>query len=215
MKRYMTCVGVLLLAGVLVSCGGGGGDSSGDGGSAGTTNGGSPGNNGGVSTPGRFEESDVRVVTLSPGHWRPADSKFGWSGGTAVRSEVVGATVSFTFSGTSVTWIGARNEDAGIALVSVDGGPPKRVDLYARPQERRTPVITLHDLSPGQHTLTIQVTGEKNSAAPSTSPAVVVVDAFDVEAPIMSHLQDRDPDARYSGTWTSVDNIDHSANWSG
>src|ERR1044071_8201148 len=38
-----------------------------------------------AATPGRFEESDVRV-TLSPGDWIPADSKFGWSGGTAVRS---------------------------------------------------------------------------------------------------------------------------------
>src|SRR6185295_7381552 len=118
MKRYMTCVGVLLLAGMLVSCGGGGGGG-GDSPSAGTTTGGGPGNNGtppdnngtpptnggstppsdggstppsaGGSTPpssrpGRFEETDL-TVTLSPGHWKPADARYGWSGGTAVRSE--------------------------------------------------------------------------------------------------------------------------------
>jgi hypothetical protein len=253
----MTCVGVLLLAGMLVSCGGGGGG--GDSPSIpGTTTGGGPGNNttppdnngtppanggstppssggstppssGGStppsSRPGRFEETDL-TVTLSPGHWKAADARYGWSGGSAVRSEVQGATVSFTFIGTWVTWIGARNENSGVAMVSVDGGPAKRVDLYARPNEIRTPIITLHDLSPGQHVLTIQVTGEKNKNAPLTSPAVVVVDAFDVEAPIVSHFQDRHPAAVYTGTWAlankaayppqdRADPIDHSAFWSG
>ena len=109
----------------------------------------------------------------------------------------------------------------------MDGGPARRVDLFIRPQEMRTPVVTLHDLSPGQHTLTIRVTGERNEAAPATSDAVVVVDAFDVQAPIVSHLQDRDPGAKYSGTWAlspqdpyppadpTTDPIDHSASWSG
>jgi hypothetical protein len=232
MKRHITCVGVLLLAGVLVSCGGGGG---GDSPSPSTTTTGTPPNNGGnnggstVSKPGRFEETDA-TVTLSPGHWTPTDAKFGWSGGNAVRSTVAGATVSFQFSGKWVTWIGARNGDGGIAEVSVDGGPARRVDLFIRAQEMRTPVITLHDLSPGQHVLTIRVTGERNPDSTSTAAPVVVVDAFDVEAPILSHLQDRDSGAVYSGTWAisnqttynpptdptpATDPIDHSANWSG
>jgi hypothetical protein len=136
---------------------------------------------------------------------------------------VAGATASFQFSGTSVTWIGARSEDGGFALVSVDGGPARQVDLFVRPQEIRTPVVTLHDLSPGQHTLTIQVTG-----------GLVVVDAFDVEAPIVSHKQENDPDVVYTGTWIPPDltnadpcagnpdpacvsdpQEDHSGNWSG
>ena len=227
MKRYASCLGVLLLAGLLVSCGGGGGGGDSPSSPA-TANGGNGGNGGGgASRPGRFEESDVTTVSLSPGQWTPTDSRFGWSGGTAVRSTEAGATASFTFSGTWVTWIGARNEDSGIAEVSVDGGPARRVDLFSRPREMHTPVITLHDLSPGQHTLTIRVTGERNPASTSTALPDVVVDAFDVEAPIVSHLQDRDPGARYSGTWAlsaqapyppadpTTDPIDHSGNWSG
>jgi len=243
MKRCMGCVWVLLLAGTLVSCGGGGGDGGSPSGTAPaatqtptptptTTSTPTPTPTPTpAATPGRFEESDVRV-TLSPGDWIPADSKFGWSGGTAVRSTVTNATVQFTFSGRWVTWIGERNTDAGIAEVSVDGGPARRVDLFARPQEARTPIVTLHDLSPGQHTLTIRVTGEKNDQAAATSPAVVVVDAFDVEAPIVSHMQENDPAVVYSGTWTppnlsavpdpcvpdpsACDPFeDHSANWSG
>src|SRR5262249_30964464 len=154
MKRCLTyVVSVLLLVGLLVSCGGGGDSSDGSGG----------GNAGGgaVSNPGRFEETDPNV-TLSPGHWIPADSKFGWSGGAAVRTTVADATVMFTFTGKSVTWLGERNGDAGIAEVRVDGGPARRVDLFARVQEARTPIVTLHDLSPGQHTLTIRFTGDRN-----------------------------------------------------
>lgn len=198
MKRYITCVGVLLLAGMLASCGGGGGDSSGS--SSGATPTPTPTPTpvppNVPSTPGRFEETDARV-TLSPGHWTPTADEFGWSGGSAVRTTVTGATVSFQFSGKWVTWIGARSEAGGTAEVSVDGGPARQVDLFARPQEMHTPIVTLHDLSPGQHTLTIRVT--------STSPAVVVVDAFDVEAPIVSHKQENDPDVQYSGTWTPPD----------
>jgi len=246
MNRFMTCVGVLLLAGVAASCGGGGGG--GDSSSPSTTNTGTPPNNGGtppnntppnntppaVSKPGRFEETDA-TVTLSPGDWGATDAKFGWSGGAAVRSTVPNATVSFTFSGKWVTWIGARNEDGGFADVSVDGGPARRVDLFARPQEMRTPVVTLRDLSPGQHTLTIRVTGERNPASTSTEPPVVVVDAFDVEPQIVSHFQENDPAVQYSGTWIPPDltasgcgandptltgpecdpSEDHSANWSG
>jgi hypothetical protein len=192
-----------LFAGTLVSCGGGGGSDS--------PSGSGPGNNGGgsVSTPGRFEESDA-AVSLS-GAWTPTNSSFGWSGGTAMESTVAGATATFTFTGTSVRWIGARNREGGIALVSVDGGKAKRVDLFARPNETRTPIVTLDGLTPGRHTLTIQVTDEKNAEAPSNSPGVVVVDAFDVDAPIVSHLQETDPDLAYSGTWSQ----DDSAAWSG
>src|SRR6185503_8717411 len=199
MKRYMKCVGVLLL-GTLVSCGGGGG---GDGASGS----GDPGNSGGsVATPGRFEESDA-TVSLSAG-WTPSNPNFGWSGGSARESAAAGATATFRFTGTSVTWIGRRNRGAGIALVRVDGGPAKEVDLFARPNEIRTPVITINGLSAGSHTLMIEVTGRQNSAADSN---VVVVDAFDVQAPLVSHLQETDPDVVYSAGWTQDDN----ASWSG
>ena len=225
MKRNAAYFSLLLFAGLLASCGGGGGDSSG------SSNGGNGA--GAVSNPGRFEETDPHV-TLSPGNWSPADSRFGWSGGSAVGSTVAGATAMFTFTGRSVTWIGERNTDSGIAEVSVDGGPARQVDLFARPHEVRTPIVTLHDLSPGQHTLTIRVTGQRNPQSTSAAPPMVVVDAFDVEAPIVSHKQENDSDVAYSGTWIPPDltandpcagnpdpacvydpTEDHSGNWSG
>ena len=86
MKRYVSYVGVLLLAGLLVSCGGGGG---GGGGSPSGTSPTSPTTTtppptpAAAAKPGRFEETDA-TVTLSPGDWVEADSRFGWSGGRAM-----------------------------------------------------------------------------------------------------------------------------------
>jgi hypothetical protein len=178
------------------------------------TTGGNPGNaSGGGTTPpsvtARFEESDTAAVSLS-GEWTQSNPHAGWSGGAAVQSTVAGSTVSFTFTGTSVRWLGARGRGHGIALVKVDGAHAREVDLFARPNdELRTPAITLYDLGEGPHTLTIEVTGRKNQFATSN---VVVVDAFDVQPEILSHIQEMDPDVTYSGTWAQAD--DH-FQWSG
>jgi hypothetical protein len=147
----------------------------------------------------RVEESDA-AVTRS-GAWTASDSSWGWSGGSATQSTSAGATVSITFIGTSIRWIGTRGRGMGIASVRVDGGPAREVDLFARPtDEIHTPIVTLSDLGSGQHTLTIEVTGRKNNEAQSN---VVVVDAFDVQPSyVISHLQDTDPDARFSAGWT-------------
>ena len=260
MKRYIERVGVLLLAAMLISCGGGGGDTPSGGdtsatptaGTPGTPTGGTPGTptggtspstggtptgdnptpppsggdpapppSGGDPTPppsgggstsqaaaAHFEESDA-AVTLSDG-WIPSDSIFGWSGGKAVKSSVAGASATFTFTGTSVRWLASRGRAKGIALVKVDGGDPREVDLFARPNDEiRTPAITIDGLTPGQHTLTIEVTGRQNQFAEGNA---VDVDAFDVQPEIVSHRQDIDPDVIFSGTW---DQADTHLPWSG
>lgn len=209
--RDMGRVAGLLLAGMLVSCGGGGGGDSAGGGSPGTSiGGGNLGSNSGGTLPSagaRVEESNA-AVSLSAG-WTPSDSNFGWSGGAARQSTVPGALASFTFTGTSVTWVGSRNTRSGIALVKVDGGAGTEVDLFARPEEIRTPVITVNGLSAGTHTLTIEVTGRQH---PESLSNAVVLDAFDVQAPVVSHLQETDPDVIFSADWAQADS---SFSWSG
>jgi hypothetical protein len=187
----------LLLAGVLVSCGGGGGgDGSGGGGSGSVDNTPPPAGT-------RVEESDA-AVSFS-GVWTQSDPNFGWSGGAARQSAVAGAQAAFTFTGTSVRWIGNRNVRGGIALVRVDAGPALEVDLFARPEEIHTPAITLNGLSLGTHTLTIEVTGRKNPD-PAAVSSVVVVDAFEVQVQPVSHLQETDPDVAFSaGDWVQAD----------
>jgi hypothetical protein len=200
MKRYMTYVGVLLLAGVLSSCGGGGGGG-GSPASAPATNGGTPPPNGGgtvSSATQRFEEDDA-TVTRS-GDWTGSDPHAGWSGGAALEASAKDASVSFSFTGTSVRWIGARSRDGGIAQVKVDGAEVKRVDLFDRGNDEfRTPCFTIYDLTPGPHVLTIVATGETTGTATK-----VWVDAFEVNPLVVSHIQDSDAAVTFNGTWAQA-----------
>jgi hypothetical protein len=212
MKRYVALLlAALVIAALVISCGGGGdgGDAprspSAAGGDTGATPGGagddSNDSNGGNDSNGapfpvagaRIEESHAAVTF--DGGWTNADRIFGWSGGAARQSNVAGATASFTFIGTSVRWLGSRGDSMGRALVRVDGGPAREVDLWALPNDViRTPIVTISDLSDGPHTLTIEVLSGR-----------VVVDAFDVQPQTtVSHWQDTDPNLRFSGGWTKA-----------
>jgi len=211
MSRAAARILVALVPLLVVSCGGGGG---GDQGSAvsscvgGTSNPPPPPL---VPGPGlRVEEADS-AVTLA-GAWTRSDSGLGWSGGSAMQATAAGATASITFTGTSIRWLGARGRGMGFALVSVDGGPTRQVDLFARPaDEVHTPVVTMYDLADGKHTLTITVTGTHNSQGTGN---VVVVDAFDIQPNFtVSHWQDTNPDLQYTGGWTkSSENFPWSGN---
>jgi trimeric autotransporter adhesin len=200
----------VLLAGMLVSCGGGGSDGASTSSSGGTGGSGSGDVTQDAPPPaaGRYEESHA-AVSLGAG-WTPSDAgSFAWSGGAAVQATAAGTQATFRFSGTSVTWIGTRNINSGIALVKVDGGPVIEVDLFALPEVIRTPIIALHGLSPGSHTLAIEVTGRKHPTALSN---VIQVDAFDVQAPVVSHIQETDPDVVFSAGWVQAEDT---FSWSG
>jgi len=153
----------------------------------------------------RYEETDASV-SFSPG-WTQEAGWTAWSGGTAMESTTPGAQATFTFNGTSATWIGVRAPNGGIARVFVDGVFASEVDLFTRSLEVHVPVFTAQGLADGRHTLTIEVTGLKNTDwQAATSPgAWVWVDAFDVPTQVVSHLQDTDPDMTYTAGWTVGD----------
>jgi hypothetical protein len=187
MNRYLVAIAAMA-ASMLVSCGGGDGDGkSGASGSGGSS----------AVAGARVEES---AATFG-GTWAPASTDYGWSGGSAVQSSTAGSTATISFSGTSIRWLGSRGRAMGIATVSIDGGPAKEVDLFARPtDEAHSDIIVINDLSAGPHTLTITATGRANTEAQG---AMVVVDAFDIQpSTTISHLQDTDPNAAYTGAWT-------------
>lgn len=121
-------------------------------------------------------EQDNPAVTYA-GIWVTASDPT-VSGGTAIESNQAGATATLSFTGTKVSWIGYRCAcAAGIADVSVDGGPYVAVDTYSAVTEPQVVVFTSPSLAPGPHTLKIVVTGDYDRAG---NTAYVVIDAFDV-----------------------------------
>jgi hypothetical protein len=88
-----------------------------------------------------------------------------------------GARATFAFNGVGATWIGYRDQWSGIANVYVDGALKATVDTFASPQKAQAVNYTISGLTPGNHTLVVEVTGTRNA---SSRGLWVWVDAFDV-----------------------------------
>jgi hypothetical protein len=155
----------------------------------------------------RFEESSQTTGTWNPA---PANQTRIWSGGSAAAASTTACTattpctMTFTFTGTEVRWVGLRGPQTGIARVRLDGAFHGDIDTYSL-NEVQAVVFTATNLAPGSHTLEIEATGRKNAAASNSS---IVVDAFDVR----TRFEEADGSIRYTGAWTK-DNADKS--WSG
>ena len=141
-------------------------------------------------TVSRVEQTDQSIAFN--GTWTQTSPNNLFSGRTQAFSAAPGSQAVFTFTGTSVRWIGQRQRNGGIALVYLDGVLVAEIDTFAcRQDEFQTAVFTRTGLSPGQHTLAIEVTGRKrggDTCTPGPGPTpppcsagyLVVVDAFEV-----------------------------------
>jgi len=111
------------------------------------------------------------------GGWLPYTDSHA-SGGRITYTDNAQASCTYTFTGTSIRYIGTPSNNKGIARVWIDGNDMGDVDLYSATLKWQQVLYTNSNLSPGQHTITIVVTGRKN---PSSSLHRIDVDAFDVD----------------------------------
>jgi hypothetical protein len=84
---------------------------------------------------------------------------------TAQWSGTAGSTSTLTFNGTGAVIYGVKDRDQGIATFSVDGGTAHSVDDYSATRVPGASLFTVSGLTSGTHTITITVTGTKNSAS--------------------------------------------------
>jgi hypothetical protein len=127
-----------------------------------------------VITPGRrYEDYEPSINYV--GSWTRDNQARVWSEGQTATSNVPGSTANFTFTGTSVSWIGCEKGSAGgVADVSIDGVYQATVKLnQSYPIEGYQMTVFRKDGLPyGQHTIQVKVV--------NTDGSYVVVDAFDV-----------------------------------
>jgi len=129
-----------------------------------------------------YTYDDVDPALAYTGSWTHAGLSSGYTGGdygsTESWSQTAGDSVTLTFTGTGIQWIGPRNNNGGIASVYVDGTLAATVDTYAAAgKEFQQVLFNDSGLAAGSHTLTITVTGQKN---PGSSADTVVIDAINV-----------------------------------
>ena len=143
----------------------------------------------------RLQETDPDVAYTVG--WMQGDTSRAWSAGIAALSAVPGAQATFAFTGTAVSWIGARGPQTGIARVSLDGAFLAEVDTYSATEQLQAALFTADGLTNGNHTLTIEATGRQNAAAQG---ALIVMDAFEVTSP-GNQVQETHPSIAYGAGW--------------
>jgi beta-galactosidase GanA len=140
-----------------------------------------------------YTYDDASSALTYAGTWTHAGPSVGYTAGdfdsTESWSTQAGASMSVTFTGTAVQWIGPKNTNGGIADVYLDGNLAGTVDTYAAAgKEFQQILFSKTGLAAGSHTLAITVTGTKN---PASSADTVVVDAINV--PTAAQLSDYYP----------------------
>ncbi|MBS3909193.1 MAG: S8 family serine peptidase [Actinobacteria bacterium] len=119
------------------------------------------------------DEENSAAATYS-GTWTNGSSSNA-SGGAFKHSSSTGVSVTYSFNGTSVSWVAQKSPASGIAKVYIDGVYQQDVDLYGTSDHQQL-VYTKSGLALGNHTIKIEVAGTKNA---SSSGYDVNVDAFD------------------------------------
>ena len=120
-----------------------------------------------------FEEADPAITYT--GTWNslvcnPCNNGFlKYSGQTGAKAE-------FSFYGTGIKWTTAKAPALGKAKIYFDGAYKGMVDLY-RSTVQYPLVLGGSGIPPGNHTLTIEVSGQKNAGS---SGYYTLIDAFEV-----------------------------------
>jgi hypothetical protein len=139
---------------------------------------------GAVATPG-FYEQNSSVVTFS-GTWYLNQSPRA-SNSSAVLAMESDAKATVVFNGTGILWIGYRDPWAGYARVLIDGVQKGLIDTWdwawgdgGVDEQWQRPIWQIQDLPAGNHTLTIEVLGQRNG---SSGGNWVWIDSFKVTGP--------------------------------
>jgi beta-galactosidase GanA len=156
-----------------------------------------------------YTYDDASSALQYSGNWTHAGPSAGYTTGdydsTESWSQSAGASMTVTFTGTAVQWIGPKDNNGGIADVYIDGGLAGTVDTYSAAGKLFQQVLFSDTgLSPGSHTLQIVVTGQQD---PASSADTVVIDAINV--PTAAQLADFFPAIpQQSGTSITLDGRD-------
>lgn len=136
-------------------------------------------------------------------------------GGEAYLTNAKDATAVVTFNGTGITWYGVEDPYSGLAQVYLDG-TPSVVDSYAPQTLYQQPIFTAQGLTPGLHTLSIQVMHQRDG---ETSGSWVWINYFKISNGTSvtggtsvgtGRAEPSSPAVVYNGNWYQNTNSVHS-----
>ncbi len=149
-----------------------------------------------------YDQSDSRITYVGSWSTRWTSAASAWSFYYATEP---GAGAVVEFEGSSVELIAKKGPPYGEVAISLDGGEPMLVDLYAPEDVFRQSIYYKTGLSDGPHTLTIRCTGDKNENAVM---AAINIDGLNIngvlsQGPKLERYQQDDPALAYTGDWAT------------
>jgi hypothetical protein len=146
----------------------------------------------------RHEQTEPRFTYT--GTWKSPSSASA-SRGSFAYADSSDASLTARFIGTRLAWIAKQSPAYGIASVTVDGGDPVTVDLFSLSTLWQQKVWETGTLADGPHTVKIEWTGTKGTAATGTN---INVDAIDVTGVVTGSYQEGNAKLAYSGNWATT-----------
>jgi hypothetical protein len=151
----------------------------------------------GVVTMARFENTNPGLVFSSSGWWTSSSSQR--SGGSSQTTIGGGKSLDVVFEGPAVRLLASTGPNRGMISVSIDGGAPIEVDMYAPSYSYEQTVFEQAGLSPGSHTLRIVTMAATN---PLSTASYVDLDAVDAEGVVpMARFENTNPGLVFSPFW--------------
>jgi N-acetylmuramoyl-L-alanine amidase len=152
----------------------------------------------------QYQQSDPKLTYV--GSW-PTAFQSGASGGSFKYATDTGAVASVSFNGTSLELVGKKSPQYGKARVSLDGGEAEYVDFYDQYWTYQEIVYSTGELQQGEHTLTIEWTGEKNLASTGylVNIDAILVRGVLVEPQALTWYQQDTGQSLYAGAWNVVE----------
>jgi galactosylceramidase len=123
----------------------------------------------------RYQEIDYHIEYL--GAWKESGTNAKNYTRTLLVSKKAGDKMEFAFNGTAVSVIGCLDTNCGKADIYIDGVLKTTVDTYSGTVKYRKSIYSVYQLSLGNHTLKLIVSGTKNS---SSSDTYINIDAVEI-----------------------------------
>lgn len=106
------------------------------------------------------------------------------------RSNTYGDYTIINFYGTGIELYGDKNEESGIATVSIDDGAEIGIDLYSDANKADTYLYSSEKLFPGNHTLKVRVSGQKNPFSSGNNISLTRARSIDYQDKIINIINE-------------------------
>lgn len=110
----------------------------------------------------KYEETHANIIYT--GDWAVYSTSY-FSGGSSKFANGTGASASLQFYGTGISVYGLKSSGKGKANIYIDNVLVGQADCYAPSEEWSVLLFSKNDLSNDNHTIKVEVSGQKNNSA--------------------------------------------------